>query len=163
MVRWLATFYLTSAALTLCWVYSTFGYPALVVGCLMVLPGLLVLWRLRKEPIGVRQRVDFAIAGTVAVGAISFLIFRSYDLGLDRHAKFEREYHSFLRKIANEPEYGAIDVSYTHRKGGRVYIKGTVATKALHDRLIEVFESTVHSNESGYYDGIVYPGHSVQP
>lgn len=157
MIRWLATFYLISAAITLSWVYSDFGNPTLVVGCLMVSPGLLVLWRLRKKPIGVRQRVDLAIAGTVAVVAISFLIFRSYDLGLDRHAKFEREYHSFLRKIANKPEYADIEVSYTHRKGGRVYLKGTVATKDLHDRLIEDFESTVHSNESGYYDGIAWP------
>jgi len=43
---------------------------------------------------------------------------------------------SFLREIAHKPEYEDVDVSYTHRKGERVYLKGTVATKDVHDRLM---------------------------
>lgn len=162
-MRTLATFYTISVSLTLCWISSTFGFPRLVLAFLLALPGGFVLWRLalRNRSISWYERAYLAVVGMMTVGAIGFLIFQSYELRLDRHAKFEREYHAFRQQVANMSEYGAVEVSYTHRKGGRVYLKGTVATKDSYDRLIALFESSVQSNESGYYDGVVYPDKPV--
>lgn len=56
------------------------------------------------------------------------------------------------------PEYKNVEVSFTHRKGGRVYLTGHVANKDTHDRLLQAYSSMVRNNDSGYYDGVEYPG-----
>ena len=43
---------------------------------------------------------------------------------------------------------------------GRHYLHGHVANKDAHDRLLQMIEWMVRNNDSGYYDGVEYPGKS---
>jgi hypothetical protein len=75
-----------------------------------------------------------------------------------RLAMFDREFKHFRKHVASMPECKGVQVYCTRRKGGRVYLHGHVLHKEVHDRLLQAYERMVHSNDSGCYDGVEYPG-----
>jgi hypothetical protein len=75
-----------------------------------------------------------------------------------RLAMFDREFQHFRKHVASMPECRGVQVSCTRRKGGRVYLHGHVSRKEVHDRLLQAYDRMVHSNDSGCYDGVEYPG-----
>ena len=77
-----------------------------------------------------------------------------------RLAMFDREFKHFRKYVASLPEFKDVQVSCTRRKGGRVYLHGHVLNKDVHDRLMQVYDRMVHSNDSGCYDGVCYPAKS---
>jgi len=99
-----------------------------------------------------REHVYFAILLSVAIIGTGFVTTKWYSAGMDRLALFERECETLRRSIANDPAFQDVEVSYTTRKGGRVYLHGSVASKTSHDRLITMVKRTVRNNDSGYYD-----------
>jgi hypothetical protein len=97
-------------------------------------------------------------ATLLALGTTSTLISSWIENGVDYRAMFDREYRQFLDYVAATSEYKNVKVSLTYRKGGRVYLHGHVPNKDSHDRLIRKCERMVRINDSGYYDGVDYPG-----
>jgi hypothetical protein len=76
----------------------------------------------------------------------------------ERLAQFAREYEQLRKHITSMPEFRNVRLSFTRRRGGRVYMHGRVLDKEAHDRLMEAYKSLVHSNDAGCYDGVEYPG-----
>ena len=76
----------------------------------------------------------------------------------ERPVLFTCEYEQLRRHIASMPEFRNVRLSFTRRRGGRVYMHGRVSDKEAHDRLMEAYQSLVHSNDAGFYDGVEYPG-----
>lgn len=82
----------------------------------------------------------------------------SHSRPAERLAQFVLECQHFRQQIASTPEFRNVRLFFTRRKGGRVYLHGHVPSKEVHDRLLEAYERLVHSNDSGCYDGVEYPG-----
>lgn len=141
------------------WLTGTFGgLPALLVAVILGLPAICA-WRMTamKRPVKRREYGYLIVATTLAVVGTAFLVVNWYSTGMDRLATFEREYHAFRRHVSAMPEYKNVEISYTRRKGGRVYLRGTVVGKVYHDQLMQTIESMVRNNDCGYYDGVDYP------
>jgi hypothetical protein len=142
------------------WLAGTFSFvPALFAATILALP-VLFAWRVSKAGYTPKRRefVYLATAVTLSVVATTFLLTMWYGAGIDRLVIFEREYQAFRREVAAIPEFAKVEVSYTHRKGGRVYLHGTVGSEYSHSRLIKMIEEMIRYGDSGYYDGVHYPG-----
>lgn len=142
------------------WLTGTFGiWPSLFVAIILLTPAFFA-WRMARPGRETKRR-EYGYLGVVtvlAIGASVFIVNTWYDAGMDRLAMFDREYHSFRRHVSSLPEYEDVEISYTHRKGGRVYLHGEVSNKKSYERLIQKIEWMVRNNDSGYYDGVEYPG-----
>lgn len=141
------------------WLTGTFGFlPALLAAVIFSSPSFFA-WRMTNSKRAVKRREYCYLAVLAALAWVStaFIVVRWYDTGLDRLVIFEREYQAFRRQIANLPEFGNVEISYTLRKGGRVYLHGAVATKDSHDRLVQMIDRMIRHNKSGYYDGVEFP------
>ena len=138
---WLATIYQLSTA----------GFHAFFFGLLAC-----QAWRmaLSKRQPTLRDYFFLAAAGILPSTLSVLFVMASGSRG---HV-LEREYISFARHIARMPEYKRVEATYTQRKGGRVYLKGHVPSKESHDRLIQIAEQMIQKNESGFYDGVEFPG-----
>lgn len=142
------------------WLTATFGpFEAAAIAVVLGTP-VLFAWRMLAEnrPIKRREYVYLAVLAGTVVSAAAFLVVTWYSAGIDKLAMFRRELREFQRRIARDPECKNVTVDYTDRKGGRVYLTGTVPSKNAYDRLIKTINSLVHSNVSGYHDGVAYPG-----
>jgi hypothetical protein len=142
------------------WLAGRFGLiPSFFAAILFFAPALFA-WRMVASNKEAKRRefVYLGLVTLIAVCATGFVVTKWYETGMDRSAMFDREFYKFRNRVASLPEYRNVDVSFTHRKGGRVYLHGHVANKDAHDRLIQTFEWMVRNNESGCYDGVQYPG-----
>jgi hypothetical protein len=142
------------------WFTATFGFlPALFITTIFASP-CFFLWRMTTPNRAIKRREYFylAILTTLAVAGSLFIVMKWFETGMDRLAFFDREYDAFCHQIATMPEYRNVEISYTNRKGGRVYLHGSVGTKYAHDQLIQIIDNMIRNNDSGYYDGIAYPG-----
>jgi len=90
------------------------------------------------------------------------VVVKWHEAGMHRSVMFDQEIHQFKQLVASMPEYKSVEVSFTHRKGGRVYLKGHVANKDSHDRLLQTYGWMVRNNQSGCYDGVQYPGKAAE-
>jgi hypothetical protein len=142
------------------WLTATFGIlPALLAAIIFASPAVFS-WRMttRNRPTRRREYLYLGILTALAAVSTSFIVVKWFETGMDRLTIFDREYRAFRSHIASMPEYKDVEVSYTNRKGGRLYLHGTVGTKDSHDQLIQLVSRMVRNNESGYYDGVEYPG-----
>ena len=142
------------------WLAGRFGFlPSLFASVIILAPAFFA-WRMisRKQTVKHRELAYLGVVTMLAVAASGFIVVKWYDTGMDRRAIFDREYHAFQRRVSTMPEYNNVEVSYTHRKGGRVYLHGSVANKDSHDRLIQTIDWMIRNNDSGYFDGVEYPG-----
>jgi len=152
--------YSIAAIWTFGWLTGTFGLlPSLFASAIVFAP-VASAWRMlvSKRAIKRREYGYLATVSLLAITATGFIVVKWYDTGMDRLAVFDREYDAFHKRISSMPEYKNVEISYTHRKGGRVYLHGDVANKDSHDRLLQTYERMVRNNDSGYYDGVDYPG-----
>jgi hypothetical protein len=111
-----------------------------------------------NRPIHRREYGYLAFLTSLCVVATGFPIMMWYAAGMDRLLLFHREYEAFCRSAAAEPAFRNVAISYTDRKGARVYLHGSVASKDSHDRLITTIEQMIRNNDGGYYDGVEFPG-----
>jgi hypothetical protein len=151
--------YLAVAVWAFGWLAATFGLgPSLFLAAILFAPAFFA-WRMaaRQQAIQQHEYAYLSIIATVAVAATTFLVIHWYGAGMDSLARFDREFRAFRRHVASTPEYRNVQIEYTHRKGGRVYMHGYVPSKFWHDLLIQDIESMVRSNFSGYFDGVHYP------
>jgi hypothetical protein len=163
MRRW-AIAYSVIAIWVFGWLAGRFGLlPSLFAAVVFFIPGVFA-WRMvaSKRTIKRREYVYLGVATVLALVATTFVIAKWHGAGMDRLAIFDREYHQFRNRVESMPEYKNVEVSYTHRKGGRVYLHGHVANKGSHERLIQLIEWMVRNNDSGYFDGVNYPGKSTE-
>ncbi len=142
------------------WLTGTFGFlQSLFLTFIFAIPAF-IAWRITTSKRNVKKR-EYAYLGvlvSLAVAPTIFVVANWYSNGITRLARFDREYHAFRRHVSEMPEYESVEVSHTLRKGGRVYLHGTVENKDYHDRLIHAIEWMIRSNLSGYDDGVGYPG-----
>lgn len=152
--------YTTIAIWTGGWLAGRFGLlPSLFASVIILAPALFAWRMLTSNKVGKRR--EYIYLGVVTLMAISgtgYIVVNWYENGMDRSAMFDREIHQFKNRVASIPEYKNVEVSFTHRKGGRVYLKGHVESKDSHDRLLETYDRMVRNNASGCYDGVEYPG-----
>jgi hypothetical protein len=163
MRRW-AIAYSVIAMWAFGWLAGRFGLlPSLFAALVFFIPAVFA-WRMvaSKRIIKRREYAYLGVVTVLALGATTFVVAKWHDAGMDRLAIFDREYHRFRNRVESMPEYRNVDVSYTHRKGGRVYLHGRVANKQSHERLIQLIVWMVRNNDSGYYDGVDYPGKSTE-
>ena len=142
------------------WLAGIFGLlPSLFASVILGLPAFFAC-RLVKSGKAIKRReyVYLAAMTTVSAAAAAFLVTSWYGAGVDRLVIFEREYQSFRREVAAIPELRNVEVSYTQRKGVRVYLHGSVASEYSHRRLIKMIEEMIRYDDGGYYDGVRYPG-----
>lgn len=160
VMRWATTAYSIASIWLFGWLTATFGFLCAVLATLILASPAFFSWRMsaRNRPIGRCEYGYLAVLAIVVVIGTLFLVMTWFETGMDRLASFDREYRAFCSRIATMPEYKNVEVSYTHRKGGRVYLHGTVDTKDSHDRLIQMVDRTVRSNASGFYDGVSIRG-----
>ena len=161
-MRKLAIAYSVLAIWTFGWFTGSFGLlPSLFASIIIFTPAAFA-WRMvaTDRTVKGREYAYLAVVTMLAVTASVFIVSKWYETGMDRLAVFEREIHAFQKHVATMPEYKDVEVSYTHRKGGRVYLHGTVTTQASHERLLQTIDRMVRNNDSGYYDGVEYPGKS---
>lgn len=142
------------------WLAGRFGFiPSLFVSVIILSPACFA-WRMVSREQTIKRR-EFGYLGVItmlAIAASIFVVINWYETGMDRLAIFDREYHAFQRHVSGMPEYKNVEISYTHRKGGRVYLHGSVASRLSYDRLIQTIDWMIRNNDSGYYDGVEYPG-----
>ena len=133
--------------------------PSLLAAIILFSPALFA-WRMLASSRSPKRReyVYLSVVTLLAVCGTTFVALQWLDKGMDRAAMFDREFHQFKSHIAGMPEYKNVNVSFTHRKGGRVYLNGQVSTKDAHDRLLRLYARMVRNNESGCYDGIAVHG-----
>lgn len=159
MRRWTIA-YCVIAIWTFGWLVGRFGIlPSVFAALIFFIPAAFA-WRMVTSNRTIRRR-EYGYLGLVTVLALSatvFVVAKWQDTGMDRRAMFDRDYHEFRDRVNSMPEYKNVEVSYTHRKGGRVYLHGHVASKDSHDRLLQTYEWMVRNNQSGCYDGVEYPG-----
>jgi hypothetical protein len=155
-MRILVVIYCAAAIWTLGWLAATFGVgPSLLIGFVLGIPGF-VGWRMTRSvrQLLAREYVYLAILFSVAITGAGYVTTKWYSAGMDRLALFERESKEFRLAVANDPAFHDVEVSFTSRKGGRIYLHGSVASKAVHDRLIEMAKQTVRNNDGSYHDGV---------
>lgn len=161
MRRWTIA-YTVIAIWTFGWLAGRFGIlPSLFAAFIFFIPAVFA-WRMLilNRPIKRREFVYLGLVTVLACCGTAFVVSKWYETGMDRLAMFDREFHQFRNRVASMPEYQNVEISYTHRKGGRVYLHGHVANKDAHDRLIRMIDGMVRNNDSGYYDGVEFPGKS---
>lgn len=142
------------------WLASRFGLAYSIFAAAIIFIPAAFAWRMLASNIAIKHR-EYLYLGLVTLASVyatAFIVSSWFDAGLDRLRIFESEYQSFRDRVNSLPEYKQVEVSYTHRKGGRVYLHGHVINKDSHDRLIDLIESIVRNSDSGYYDGVDYPG-----
>jgi hypothetical protein len=147
------------AAACLCgWVITVFGVPPAFVAAIMLASPLLFWLRMATSghPIKRREYYYLAILTTLVMVGMPFVIALWFHTGLDRLATLERESSTFRRHIAAMPEFANVEVRYTDLKGGHVFLEGSVASKEVHHRLIELAQQEI----SSYNDAVDYPGKS---
>lgn len=158
------TFAYTTIAIWTCgWLAGRFGlFPSLFAAVIILAPALFAWRMLASNKVAKRREyIYLAMVTLLAIFGTGFVVAQWYETGMDRLAMFDREMHQFTNRVASMPEYKNVEVSFTHRKGGRVYLKGHVANKDSHDRLLQNYGWMVRNNDSGYYDGVEYPGKAV--
>ena len=139
------------------WLTATFGILPAILAAIIFMSPVFFSWRILRQnrPTKRREYVYLTILTTLAVASTSFLIITWFESGMDKLVIFDREYNAFCQHIATMHEFKSVEISYTDRKGGRVYLHGTVGSKDSHDRLIEMIDRMIRNNGSGYFDG--YP------
>jgi len=142
------------------WLTGSFGLLPSLFASIIVFSPAAFAWRMVATDRTVKRRefVYLGIVTMLAVTASVFIVSKWYETGMDRLAVLDREIRAFQKHVATIPEYKNVEVTYTHRKGGRVYLHGTVTTKTSYERLLQTLNRMVRNNESGYYDGVEYPG-----
>jgi hypothetical protein len=155
LTRIAAAYYLI-AAWAFGWLAATFGMMPSLFAALIIFAPAFFAWRMAKAQRSTtpRECAYLAVVTTAAVVATAFLVTHWFGAGMDSLARFDREFRAFRRHVASTPEYKHVQLSYTHRKGGRVYMHGSVPSQYWHERLIHDIESMVRSNFSGYFDGV---------
>jgi hypothetical protein len=142
------------------WLAGRFGlFPSLFAAIVILAPAFFA-WRM-LAPNKVTKRREYvylALVTSLAISGTGFVVAKWYETGMERSAMFDREIYRFKNRVASIPEYKNVEVSFTHRKGGRVYLQGYVTSKDSHDRLLQTYEWMVRNNESGCHDGVEYPG-----
>jgi hypothetical protein len=159
-LRRLTIVYIMVAIWAFGWLAATFGFlPSVLAEVILVAP-VYFAWRMitGNRPIERSEYGYLSVVATLSIAATVYLALNWYGAGMDRLAMFDREFREFRRHVASSPEYKKVELSYTHRKGGRVYMNGAVGSQYSHDRLIQDIESMVRNNYGGYYDGVSYPG-----
>ncbi len=155
------TFTYTAASIwTFGWLAARFGLAYSFFAAAIIFIPAAFAWRMLDSNIAIKHR-EYLYLGLITLASVSasaFIVSKWFDAGLDRLIIFENEYQSFRDRVNSLPEYRQVEVSYTRRKGGRVYLRGHVINKDSHDRLIDLLETIVRNSDSGYYDGVVYPG-----
>lgn len=161
-MRKFAIVYSAIAIWTFGWLVGSFGLWASLFASIVVFAPAVFARRMTASSceIKLREYGYLTVVTVLAIVASVFVVNKWYETGMDRLAFFDREYHSFRRHVLAIPEYRNVEISYTHRKGGRVYLHGNVADKDSHERLIQTIEWMLQNNDSGYYDGVEYPGKS---
>lgn len=142
------------------WLAGRFGFVPSLFAAIILLAPALVAWRMLVSKRETKRR-DYAYLGVVALLAVcgtTYVISMWIETGLDRSAMFDREFHQFENYVSSIPVYANVKVSYTHRKGGRVYLHGNVSNKNIHDALLQNYEFMVRNNFGGCHDGVDYPG-----
>ncbi len=142
------------------WLTGIFGFlPALLMAIVFTCP-VFFSWRMTRgnRPVKRREYGYLAVVTMLALSCTAFFVIEWYATGMDRLAMFGREYRAFQRRVSSMPEYKNVEVSHTLRKGGRVYLHGSVVAKTSHDRLIQMSDRMIRNSECGYYDGVDYPG-----
>ena len=98
-----------------------------------------------SEAILAKATADFLEAGSRIVPTLLVLD--------DLHA-FDRDYAQFKRVVESQDRFKNVHVDYTLRKGGRIYLNGTVVTQEDHDALTHLVDVALKHAVSGYYDGV---------
>lgn len=158
-MRNLAIAYALIGIWTCGWVAGRFGLTSsLFVVTLLSVPAL-IAWPMLAQGRTTKLREYALCSATIlAIGGTGVLISAWIENGLDRRAMFDREYRQFINYLSSTSDYKNVKASFTYRKGGRVYLHGYVPNKESHSRLIQKYERMVRNNNSGYYDGVDYPG-----
>lgn len=161
-MRKFATVYTAAAIWIFGWTTGVFGLVASSFLSIIILAPVVFSWRMATAncPIRRHEYGFLALTTLLAISSSVFIVVKWYETGMDRVAMFEREFHAFHRHIKTMPEFRNVDVSYTTRKGGRVYLSGRVATRLAHEELLRTIESMIRNNRSGYSDGVEYPDKS---
>jgi hypothetical protein len=156
--------YSAIAIWTFGWLAARFGLLPSLFAAMILFSPILIAWRMRisKREINRREYFYLGVVALLAVCGTSFVVSKWVETGMDRSALFEREFHQFKNSVSSMPEYTHVEVSFTLRKGGRVYLHGHVPNKSAHDRLLHTYERMVRNNLSGCYDGVEYPGKSTE-
>jgi hypothetical protein len=157
-MRRVALTYAAAAIWLFGWMTGTFDLFLSVVTSLVSAAPIFVWWRMsaRNQPIKRREYLYLAILTILALVGTAFLVAMLFNTGRDRIAIFDREYYAFCREIRAMPEFKNVETSYTNEKMGRMYLKGNVASKDSHDRLIEMVRYWIRYG--GYSDDVDYPG-----
>ena len=161
-MRRFAIVYSVIAIWTFGWLVGSFGLWVSLFASIIVFAPAVFAWRMTTSNREIKHREYgyLAVVTVLTIVASVFIVSKWYETGMDRLANFDREYHAFRSHVSALPEYTNVEISYTHRKGGRVYLHGNVANKDSHERLIQKIERMVRNNDLGYYDGVEYPGKS---
>lgn len=152
--------YTIASIWTFGWATGTFGFLPSTFLCLLLSLPVLIGWRILEAKRDVRDREYWyvGLVSAIAVCASVLVVHNWYDVGMHRRARFAREIAVFDRHVQATPEFKSVSVSHTMRKGGRVYLKGSVANAKSHERLMHDIEWMIRNNDSGYHDGVDYPG-----
>lgn len=144
------------------WLTAQFGLGPSGFAALIFFIPVYFAWRMNTSARTTTHRefAYLAVVTAVAVSATTFLIMRWDEAGKGQLVRFDREVREFQRYISSVPEFRDVEVAFTRRKGGRVYLKGHVADSGSHDRLLRTIERMVRSSEWGYGDGVSFPGRS---
>ncbi|MDP1559818.1 MAG: hypothetical protein Q8M16_00290 [Pirellulaceae bacterium] len=156
--------YALIATWTFGWLAGRFGMLPSLFAAVVIFAPVFFAWRM-AAPNKVTKRREYvylALVTSMAICGTGFVVAKWHETGMDRSAMFDREFYKFKNRVASMPEYENVEVSFTHRKGGRVYLHGHVTNKESHDRLLQTYEWMVRNNESGCYDGVDYPGKSAE-
>ena len=142
------------------WMAGTFGLlPSVFVSIILFAPAFVGFRIINGEQNNqIRKIVYLSLVTMFSLAGSATIVHSWFDVGLDRSVILDREYLDFRNSVKSLPEFDDVDISYTNRKGGRVFLSGTVANKASHDRLIEKVERMVYNNHAGYHDGVDFPG-----
>lgn len=161
MRRW-SIAYSVIAIWTFGWLAGRFGLLLSLFAALIFFIPAVFAWRMLASNRAIKRReyAYLSFVTVLALGATAFVVTKWHDTGMDRLAMFDREYHEFHSRVNSMSEFKNVEVAYTHRKGRRVYLHGHVANKDSYDRLLQMIKWMIRNNDSGYYDGVEYPGKS---
>ena len=150
-------------AIVLAWVFgwltAYFGFIRALIYAFVLLMPLYVAKRIvYQEYRSTRMQLcSLALVALLSAGATAYAVAQSFENGLDKLLLLDREYQKFQDNVMTMPEFRNVTATYTHRKGGRVYLTGSVLTKHYHDRLIQSVDHYIRNAQSGYHDDVEYP------
>lgn len=152
--------YSVIAAWVFGWLAGTFGLLSSIFPvCILFIPSAIAFRILSSDHAATKREYGyFGVTVTLTIVATALFITHYFDTGMYRLAQFEREYRMFHSEVSSMPEYNQVELSYTRRKGGCVYLHGHVSSKAQHEHLLEKLERIVHNNDAGFLDDVKYPG-----